>query len=46
MNTGAIAVAALTYAFSNDLPGPDTRPAAANSARLVQTHQAGNTVAR
>jgi aminopeptidase Y len=46
VNTGAIAVVALTYAFSNDLPGPDPRPAAANSARLVQTHQVGNTVAR
>jgi Zn-dependent M28 family amino/carboxypeptidase len=27
LNTGAIATAAVVYAFSRDLPGPDTRPA-------------------
>ncbi|MFC7385440.1 M28 family metallopeptidase [Sphaerisporangium rhizosphaerae] len=29
LNTGAIATAAVVYAFSGDLPGPDTRPATA-----------------
>ncbi|MEV4111540.1 M28 family metallopeptidase [Nonomuraea sp. NPDC049695] len=29
LNTGAIATAAVVYAFSSDLPGPDTRAAAA-----------------
>ncbi|GAA4192192.1 M28 family metallopeptidase [Microbispora amethystogenes] len=28
LNTGAIATAAVVYAFSRDLPGPDTRPTA------------------
>ncbi|MEO3810185.1 M28 family metallopeptidase [Sphaerisporangium sp. B11E5] len=28
LNTGAIATAAVVYAYSGDLPGPDTRPAA------------------
>lgn len=29
LNTGAIATAAVVYAYSRDLPGPDTRPAPA-----------------
>jgi Zn-dependent M28 family amino/carboxypeptidase len=37
VNTGAIAHSALTYAFSNDLPGPGTRPAPA-AARTAVAH--------
>ncbi|HEU5159016.1 MAG TPA: M28 family metallopeptidase [Streptosporangiaceae bacterium] len=35
VNTGAMAHSAVTYAFAGDLPGPDTRPAAA-TARTLQ----------
>lgn len=41
VNTGAIAHSTVTYAFSNDLPGPDTRPAAAQARAAKATQQDG-----
>ncbi|RCG31317.1 aminopeptidase [Sphaerisporangium album] len=38
LNTGAIATAALVYAFSSDLPGPDTRPATAARTAAPPAH--------
>ncbi|HZB31692.1 MAG TPA: M28 family metallopeptidase [Streptosporangiaceae bacterium] len=45
VNTGAMAHSAVTYAFSDDLPGPDTRPASA-AARTLQAHQHDHALTR
>ncbi|MFC5745802.1 M28 family metallopeptidase [Actinomadura rugatobispora] len=42
VNLGAIAHSALTYAYSKDLPGPATRPAAAGTAKASADHHDGS----
>ena len=46
VNLGAIALSALTFGFSPDLPGPDKRPASATKAAVTATHQHGNELTR
>ena len=42
LNTGAIAAAAVVYAFSRDLPGPGTRPATAGRGAVAPTGADGH----
>ncbi|NRQ39365.1 M28 family peptidase [Nonomuraea sp. NN258] len=42
LNTGAMATASVVYAFSRDLPGPDTRPAPAQARTAAAGQDAGH----